>query len=157
MPQFWLLVQVFTHRVPPPPTQRTWTRRAHESLGGEVSSLVPPGDDLPVGRDDARRRQLSIPLVLVLARANDPVVERVCADDLAKLVEAEVVDVLLRAKHARTHEPLALSPQRLLVEKVAADDVVLRIFAVTGEAPKTTDHPLRFGDLLLSVWQSPQT
>ena len=49
-----------------------------------------------------------------------------------------------------------LAQQRLLVDEVPADDVVLRVFAIAHELPDERDHLLGVRGLLLSVGQCPQ-
>jgi len=54
------------------------------------------------------------------------------------------------------HEALGFFQQGLLVDEVAADHGVLRIFPVPGEGPDPINHPLGLLGLLLSVGQVPQ-
>ena len=78
------------------------------------------------------------------------------SDDLFQLLEPEIEDVFLLAKHAGAHEPFGLLHQCLLVDEIAADHRVLRIFPVAGERPHAIDHPLGLFGLLLSVGQHAQ-
>ena len=94
--------------------------------------------------------------MLGLPLTDDLLVERARAYDLAKLLQREVADVFHRADHAVAHEPLGFSPQRPLVDEVAADDAVLGVLAVAAEVAQPTDHPLRLRRPLRSVRELPQ-
>jgi hypothetical protein len=59
-------------------------------------------------------------------------------------------------KDVRLHEALGFFQQGLLVDEVAADHAVLRVFPVADEGPDPVDHPLGLFGLPLPGWQGPQ-
>ena len=78
------------------------------------------------------------------------------ADDVLELLEPEVEDVVLLAKHAGLDEALGFLQQGLLVHEVAADHAVLRILPVPDEGADPVDLRLHLFGLPLPVRQGPQ-
>ncbi len=73
-----------------------------------------------------------------------------------ELLEREVEGVLRLTEHVGLHEALGLLQQGLLVDEVAADDVVLRVLPVPDEGSDPVDHPFGLVGFPLAVRQGPQ-
>src|SRR5262249_13813818 len=99
------------------------------------------------------RRQRLIRPEGVLALADELLVHLIRAYHLVEFLEREIEDVFLFTKHAGMHEPLGLFQQGLLVDEVAADHAVFRIFPVSDESPDPVDHSLGLFGLPLPVRQ----
>jgi hypothetical protein len=74
-----------------------------------------------------------------------------------ELLERQIEDIFLVAKHAGTHEALSFFQQALLVDEVAADHAVLRRLPLSDEGPYPVDHAFGHLGLVLPVGQAPQT
>ena len=131
-------------------------RQADQRAGRHVVASVRPGDGLAVRREHPGRRERLIRPERVLALADELVIHLVRAHDVVELLEREVEDVFLLAKHVGLHEALGFFQQGLLVDEVAADHAVLRILPVPDEGPDPVDHPLGLFGLPLPVRQGPQ-
>ena len=78
------------------------------------------------------------------------------AHDVLDLLEPEVEDVFLLAKHAGLHEAVGFFQQGLLVDEVAADHAIFRVLPVSDEGADPLDHALGLVGLPFPVRQGPQ-
>ena len=67
----------------------------------------------------------------------------VCPQDVLQLLESEEEDVFGRSEDVRLRKVFGLLHQGTLVDEIAADHVVLRIFPISDVGTQAVDH--RFG------------
>src|SRR5918998_1520957 len=125
----------------------------HPDDGRQVVPSILSAEGLAVRCEHPGWRERLMGPELGLASTDELVVDMLRAHDVAELLERQEVDVLLLAQHVVLRQAVGLVQEGLLVEEVATDHPVLRMFAVPGEGPDTIDHLLGLLGIALPVRQ----